>query len=142
MEVWSNSPEETQKVGESLAKSLKPGDVIALFGQLGAGKTVLIKGIAHGLNIKKKIVSPTFVFMRAYKVKFKKKSLTFYHLDLYRSQTKADYQNLGLDEVFSAASIVAIEWADKIKSNLPKKRIDIFIKSIDDQKRLIKINRC
>lgn len=141
MEVKTNSPKETLKVAENLAKTLKIGQVIALFGELGAGKTIFVKGIAKGLNIKKRIASPTFVFQKNYKTKINNKPTTLYHLDLYRGQTHSDFENLGLDEIFSNNSIVILEWAGKIKDRLPKKRIDVIIKKIDDRSRQITIKR-
>lgn len=139
--VKSNSPRETQQIAQNLGKTLKVGDIIALYGELGAGKTVFVKGIARSLNIKNKITSPTFVFMRSYPIKLKQKPLMFYHLDLYRGQSEDDFESLGLEEIISWDNIVVVEWADKIKSRLPNKRIDVHIENIDEQSRRIKIKR-
>ena len=141
MEVKTNSPKETQKVARSLIGELQGGDVIALFGELGAGKTVFVQGLAKGFKIKRKVTSPTFVFMRSYHFIQKNKSLIFYHLDLYRGESNADFKSLGLDEIFSDDSIVVLEWAEKIKNHLPKKRIDITITAINEKTRKIKIKR-
>lgn len=141
MEVKTNSPKETQKIGQNLAKDLLPGDVIALYGDLGVGKTMLIQGIAKGLKIKRKVTSPTFVFMRSYPFILKKTPLTFYHLDLYRGEEKSDFASLGLEEVFSDDAIIVLEWAEKIKNSLPKKRLEINIEKIDEKRRKIKIRR-
>ncbi len=141
MEVKTNSPKESQKIAQEFAKTLMPGDVIALYGELGAGKTVFVQGIAKALKIKRKITSPTFVFMRSYPFTFKKEDLTFYHLDLYRGEEKSDFKNLGLDEIFTNDSIVVLEWADKLGSYLPKRRVDIFIEHAGQNKRKIKISR-
>lgn len=141
MEVKTISPKESQKVAQKLASTLVGGDVVALYGDLGAGKTVFVQGLAKGLKIKRNITSPTFVFMRSYPFVLNKKNLTFYHLDLYRGEEKSDFRSLGLDELFSEDSIVVLEWADKIQSSLPKKRIDIFIENAGQNKRKIKINR-
>lgn len=141
MEVKTNTPRESQKVAEKFAKTLEAGDVIALYGDLGAGKTIFAQGIAKGLKIKRKITSPTFVFMRSYSFTKNKQPLTFYHLDLYRGEENSDFKALGLEEIFSQDSIVVLEWAEKIKKSLPKKRIDITIESLNDKTRRIRIRR-
>lgn len=128
MEVKTKSERETQKIGRQLANSLKAGDVVCLYGDLGAGKTVFVKGIAKGLGIKKRILSPTFVLMRAYP--------GLYHIDLYRID---DFRYLGLDEIFENEGIKVIEWAEKLGSALPEKRIDVKIKKVDEQTRKITI---
>lgn len=137
--IFTNSPEQTKKLAQDLAKILKPKDVIALYGELGTGKTVFVQGIAKGLNIKRKITSPTFVFIKLYPLKTK--DLTFYHLDLYRVKNSQDLATLGIEEVFSQNSICAVEWADKIKDKLPQKRIDIKIEKINERNRRITIKR-
>jgi len=141
MEIKTISPKETQKVAEKLARGLIPGDVVALYGDLGAGKTVFVQGLAKGLKIKRHITSPTFVFMRSYPFIYKKKSYTFSHLDLYRGEEKSDFESLGLEEIFNPESIVVLEWAEKIESNLPKKRLDITIKTVNEKTRKITISR-
>lgn len=141
MEIKSNSPRETQKIAEKLAREIYAGDVIALYGDLGAGKTVFVQGLARGLKIKRKIVSPTFVFMRSYPFVKNKTPLTFYHIDLYRGEQEKDFESLGLDEIFSPESVVVLEWADRIKNMLPKKRIEVFFESPNEKTRKIKIRR-
>ena len=139
MEAKTNSPKETKKVAEKLAKTLAAGSVVALFGDLGAGKTVFVQGLAKGLGINRKVISPTFVFMRSYPFLHHKKPLTFYHIDLYRGQDATDFRNLGLDEVFTEDAIVVLEWAEKIKDALPKKRVDVTIISVGEKTRKISI---
>lgn len=137
----TNSHKETQKIGRDFAKTIAAGDVIALFGDLGSGKTTFAQGLAAGLGVKKKVMSPTFIFMRSYPITFKKIPLTFHHLDLYRGQNEKDFKSLGLDEIFTKDAIVVLEWADRIRRILPKKRIDIYFETKNEQKRKIKINR-
>jgi len=141
MEIKSNSPEETKKIALNLAKKLTFGDTVALFGNIGAGKTIFTQGIARGLGIRRKIVSPTFVFMRTYPFKIKGKSSNFHHIDLYRGESLKDFTSLGLDEIFSSNSIVVLEWAEKIKSALPESRYEIRIESINESERKINIKK-
>jgi len=141
MEVNTNSKEETQKIGADLANDLEGGDIIALFGNLGAGKTTFVQGLAKALGIKKRILSPTFVFVRSYPFSKNSEKLTFHHLDLYRGQSISDFDALGLDEIFDKDAICVIEWADKIEKFLPKKRIDVFFEIKNGDKRLINIRR-
>lgn len=139
--VLTASPQKTQKIAQNLAKNLKGGEVIALYGDLGAGKTVFVQGLAKGLGIKKRILSPTFVFVRSYPLTINNERLTFHHVDLYRAQKPIDLKILNLDEIFSKNSIVAIEWAEKIKNQLPQKRIDVSLKLEGENVRSITIRR-
>jgi tRNA threonylcarbamoyladenosine biosynthesis protein TsaE len=139
MEIVSHSPEQTKKIARNLAKKLRGGDIVCLFGDLGTGKTVFVQGLAEGLGIKKRILSPSFVFQREYDTGQKKK---FYHIDLYRIENAGQAGNLGLEEVIeSKDNIIAIEWAEKIKNFLPKKRIDIFLSFKNEEERKIKIEK-
>lgn len=127
MKVISHSFAETIKIGKCIAKSLKKGDIICLFGELGSGKTALTKGIAVGLGIKiKDIISPSFVLIR----EFPDARLPLYHLDLYRLKKPIDISILGYEEYFFADAVTVIEWADCLKYLLPKEflRIELVIK--------------
>ena len=135
---------QTRKIGEILAleilKSLSKGRgafVIGLIGDLGGGKTTFLQGFAKGLNIKEKILSPTFVILKRFKIKhhtFKE----FYHIDCYRLRKAGDLLNLGLKEaVCDSGNIIALEWADKIKKIIPKKSIIIKFNFIDNKTREI-----
>ena len=141
MEVLTHSPRETQKLGEKISADLKLGDILALYGELGSGKTTFIQGLARGLGIKKRVISPTFVFIRQYPVAGHRSAVTFYHVDLYRINEVTEAKGLGLEEIFADPdAIVVIEWADRIKEILPKKRIDIYFEYIGENQRKIKIN--
>ena len=108
-----NNPEETQKWGEHLAKSLKPGDIVALIGELGAGKTVMAQGILKGLGVIEPVQSPSFIMIREYNGR-----VPVVHIDLYRLRGSEDFEALGFEEYFNGQSIVVIEWADKIRDLL------------------------
>lgn len=134
----TNSGEETKSLGEKLAKELKPGDFLAFYGNLGSGKTTFIQGLAKGLGIKRRIISPTFIIVRHYKLN----KGNFYHIDLYRTETKNDLLSVGLDEVIEDRNnIIALEWAEKLGDLLPQKRYEIDCKYIDEYKREIKITK-
>src|SRR5690554_431438 len=131
MEINTDSPEATQKAGHELSASLKPGSIVALTGELGAGKTTFVKGIAEGLGISSRITSPTFIIMRSY-------DNNFYHVDLYRLDDNIDQEvaNLGLlDIIKEGNSIVVIEWAEKIRNLLPENTIWINFKILEENKR-------
>jgi len=135
----TNSFEETRKLGEEFARShlarLKYG-VIALYGDLGSGKTTFVQGLAKGLGIKRRIISPTFIIVRNYKLEVG----SFYHIDLYRIQNEKDIESLGIEEIIkNPENIVAIEWAEKMGNLLPKKRWNIKFEYLDEDKRRITI---
>lgn len=125
MDYVTQSAKETQKLGENFAREIllrrgnKKAIVIALEGELGAGKTTFTQGFAKALGIKG-IRSPTFVLMKSYKLKAKSYKL-MYHIDCYRAKDHRDLETLGLKEVFSEPSnIVLIEWAERVIKILPK----------------------
>jgi len=146
MEIITQSALETQKLGEKIGRDLKnKPKILCLYGDLGSGKTTFIQGLAKGLGIKKRVISPTFVFMKQYKNLpsaepcFSNKP-SFYHVDLYRINKVKEARDLGLQEIFEdKEAIVAIEWAEKIKEILPKKRIDIYFDYISENQRKIRI---
>lgn len=123
--IITTSFQETQEFGEAFGKKLTGGDVVALYGELGAGKTTLVQGIAKGLGITKRITSPTFIIVRTYRLQNHDANF-FYHIDLYRLESERELQGLGIEEIISdPKNIVAIEWAEKMFGLLPKKRWDI-----------------
>jgi tRNA threonylcarbamoyladenosine biosynthesis protein TsaE len=111
----SNSPQETIKIGEKIGSQLRGGEIIGICGQLGSGKTHLIKGIAAGAGAKssKEVTSPSFVIVNQYTGR-----LNIYHVDAYRLNSIAEFEMLGFDDFCNPQSVVLIEWADKVKSAL------------------------
>lgn len=134
----SKSVEDTMKAGEKLAGRLKKGDLVAMIGDLGSGKTVLTKGIAKGLGVKnaRYVNSPTFVIIKEYKGK-----LPLYHFDLYRLDHPGILDSENFEEYFYGDGITVVEWADKIKGLLPKKRWKVKISVTGESKRKIEISK-
>ena len=116
IDVTTNSANETVKFGQKFGSQLKGGEVIALVGPLGAGKTHLIKGIVAGLGAEdaaNEVTSPTFVLVNEYTGR-----LDIFHLDAYRLDSIAQFEQIGFDDYCYPGSVVLIEWADKVESAL------------------------
>lgn len=134
MHIISKSTKETLKVGSRISKLLSRGDIVCLFGQLGAGKTVLVKGIAAGLGISiAEVISPSFTIARQYEGK-----LNLSHLDLYRLNCESILE-LGYEDYLYGDSVALIEWADRLNGYLPKEYLKIELKVINDKERQIDI---
>ena len=145
MRFHTSSTEETLKLGEKIGKLMVPGDIILLFGDLGAGKTTLTQGIAAGLDVEdgEYVRSPTFTLINEYSGR-----LPVYHIDLYRIESQEEMERLGLEEFFFGRGVTIVEWADKL---FPEKngrnlnefklneRIEVFLKIIKNNARSIEI---
>ena len=128
----------TQEFAQNLAKNFINGGIIALTGDLGAGKTTFVQGFAKGLGIKDKIISPTFVLIKEHH--FPNSEQIFYHLDLYRLEEPIDISAIGLKDSFkNPQNIILIEWAEKLGDKLPIKTLKINIEKIDGESRKITI---
>ncbi len=137
--TWiSDSPQETDHFGRFLGQNLQPGDLVALFGELGAGKTCLTQGIARGLGVPEeyRVTSPTFTIINEYPGR-----LTLYHLDMYRLTGVQDLDEIGYDECFNNSGVVVMEWAEKIKEVLPESAYFIFLTYINENRRKIVLSR-
>jgi len=131
----SKSAKETMKRGEEFAKILKQGDIVAFYGELGSGKTTMIKGICKGFGVERGVKSPSFVFLRIYKAQY-----TLYHFDFYRLKRKEELINAGYDEFFYDSGIVLLEWADRIEDLLPESRFEVVMKISNENEREIHIS--
>lgn len=138
MVVISNSEKETIELGVKIAKVLRPGDLVALSGDLGAGKTTLVKGIAKGLGVKdyRYVNSPSFVLLKEYKSK-----IPLYHFDVYRLDNLKDIEDIGYEEYLGRKGVVVVEWAKKMSRILPKRYLDIVLKIKGPEERVIKISK-
>ena len=134
----TNSKEKTLVLAEDFSKTLKGGDFLAFYGDLGSGKTTFIQGLAKGLGIQRRIISPTFIIVRHYKMV----KGNFYHIDLYRTESKHDLLGVGLDQIIqNPDNIIALEWAEKISDLMPEKRIEIKLKYLSSNQRQITIEK-
>lgn len=134
LKLVTRSPEETQAFGKRCGELSKPGDILLLTGELGAGKTCLTQGIAFGLGIKEYALSPTFVIMRQLKGR-----LPLYHIDLYRLDRLEETADLGLDDYFFSDGISVVEWAEKALSLMPSEHLLIQIEYLDSSGRLLRL---
>ena len=131
LEFFTSSPSETKKAGRFLAEAIlkkrsaaQKAVVIGLIGDLGGGKTTFLQGLARGLKIKGRILSPTFIIMRKYGY--------FYHIDCYRLENEKELLDLGFKEIVSdPQNVVVIEWAEKVRSILPENTVSIEFKSVN-----------
>ena len=135
MTVLTRSTEETEALGFKFGNTLTKGDVVSLRGSLGAGKTVLAKGIARSLGITEAVVSPTFPLVQEYEGREK-----LYHLDIYRLSGEDEFESMGGEEFLYSDAITLIEWSEKIDDMLPQGTIYVKIEINEDLSRTITIN--
>jgi len=135
-EILSRSPEETAAAGERLGRTLGAGDVVALVGELGAGKTCFIQGLARGLGVAVHATSPTFVLINEYRGR-----VPVHHVDAYRTGSLAELQDLGLPELFAGDGVTVVEWADKLRPLLPPDAIEVTIEGVGEEPRRITLRR-
>jgi tRNA threonylcarbamoyladenosine biosynthesis protein TsaE len=128
----SGSPEETQAIGERLGARLGPGAVVACVGELGAGKTCFLQGLARGLAVVGPVTSPTFVLVNQYRGR-----LPVYHVDAYRTESLSELMDLGLEEMLHGDGVALIEWADKLLPLLPPHAVTVTISGLGDEPRRI-----
>jgi tRNA threonylcarbamoyladenosine biosynthesis protein TsaE len=141
MKITTESEKETFDLAAKMAKNVKGGEVYALSGDLGAGKTVFVRGFCHGLGIKKGVNSPTFVLMKIHKVRGHKAIKEVCHIDAYRLKSKADLEAIGALDYFGRKDTVCfLEWPEMVK-DLFDGATTISMKRLEDDKRSIEIKR-
>lgn len=131
----TTDPGQTFALGFRLGQILKGGEVICLFGELGAGKTVLAKGLGKGLGVQDEITSPTFTLIQEYLVE--EKGLTFVHMDLYRLRHWEEAEVIGVSDFFREDTVCLLEWPEIITELLPADRLEIIIEGSGDLERAI-----
>jgi tRNA threonylcarbamoyladenosine biosynthesis protein TsaE len=133
VEMISPTPQKTERIGSVLGKMLEGGEIIALSGELGSGKTTLVRGIAQGMGFNRdEIASPSFTLINEYEG-----PLPLFHIDLYRLDGETDLYEIGYEEYIGGNGAVVIEWADKVPQAVPKECLWITLKYLDDKRREI-----
>jgi len=132
LKLISDSREQTLEVGRLIGTVLERGDIVALIGELGSGKTCLTQGMAKGLGVEENVpvVSPTFTLINEYPGK-----IPLIHLDVYRLSGPRDLEDMGYEEYFEGGGIIVIEWAEKIRDILPAKTLFVSMRYIDENTR-------
>jgi tRNA threonylcarbamoyladenosine biosynthesis protein TsaE len=136
----SKSPAETVRIGRILGEGLKAGDVVALTGELGAGKTCLTQGIACGLGVPEDyaVTSPTFTLINEYPGL----EVPLFHVDLYRLQGAADLADTGFEEYLSGGGVIVIEWAEKIPDTVPDGAVCVALTYLEENVRKMELSGC
>lgn len=139
----TTSEQETRDVARAMASELRRGDVVALYGDLGAGKTQFVKGLCEAFEVHDTVTSPTFVILNRYSgVEKKRGEMLVFHFDLYRIETAEEIYDLGYEEFFYGNGICVIEWAERLETLLPARRFDVTILfGENEDERQISINR-
>jgi len=136
-EFSTNSPEETIALGRKLASGFKPPRLVLLRGDLGAGKTTLVKGIAEGFGAasQEAVTSPTFTLIHEYR----SPKLSVFHIDLYRVDTPRELETLGLDDLYDENSVLLIEWGEKFERFVKERDVEIALERTGDSSRRITV---
>jgi tRNA threonylcarbamoyladenosine biosynthesis protein TsaE len=131
----TKGPEETARLGAELAAHLKAGDVVALVGELGSGKTCFVRGLADGLGAKGSVKSPSYTIVNVYEGS----ELTLYHVDLYRIASTDEFYGAGIDELLNSGGVSVIEWADRVPAILVDATVIVRFSHAGEAERLIEI---
>lgn len=134
MEYITNSPEETEKIGEKLAETLTPGTVIAYLGDLGAGKTAFTRGLARGLGCRELVTSPTYTIVNEYLGG----RLPLFHFDMYRLRSSDDLWDIGWEDYLERGGVCAVEWSENVADAM-EEPITITIEKLGENRRKITI---
>jgi len=135
--VITSSPEETTALGRELAAALKPPALVLLSGELGAGKTTLVKGIVSGLGLAREedVTSPSFVFVHVYG-----NGVRLYHVDLYRIEQTAELETLGVEDFLTEKAVVVVEWAERLKLPALRPALRVQMEAVSDSERRILVD--
>lgn len=129
--LFAPDPDATFAAGERLGRALRPGDVVALVGDLGAGKTLFARGVGRGLGVRR-VQSPTFVIVQAHT----DGRLPLWHADLYRIDDVEELEQLGLEDLWRADGVVLVEWADRFRDRLPADHLEVCLEEEGEGRRI------
>lgn len=129
IDIISTNPEQTRRLGVRLGTLLRPGDVVCLNGELGAGKTALASGIGQGWGAREAVTSPTYNLVHQHTREADARVL--YHLDCYRLESIEEIETIGWDDIFAGDAVVIVEWADKVEEALPEDRLWITVRILE-----------
>jgi len=135
MIIITNSENDTALEGEKLGRSLKPGSVVALYGNLGAGKTAFTRGLAKGLGIAMNVSSPTFTIVNEYPG-----PVPLFHFDMYRLESEAELFDIGWDDYLERGGVCAVEWSEKVPGAFPPETVTVRLESLGDDRRQLEIS--
>ncbi len=137
MIYYTHSERETEQIGERLARVLRAGDVVAMSGDLGAGKTVLIRGLARGLGVTARVTSPTYTIVNEYEGR-----LPLFHFDMYRLAGAEELYDIGWDDYLKRGGVCAVEWSERAEGLLPEHCIRVDIRAQEETVRRIEVTGC
>ena len=135
MQITTYSADETQALGKKLAESLRPGDVIAYFGDLGAGKTAFTRGIAEGLGVSEQVTSPTYTIVNEYL----SGRLPLFHFDMYRLGSSDELFDIGWEDYLARGGVCAVEWSENVEGAFYGDEIKVIFEKTGENSRLIRI---
>jgi tRNA threonylcarbamoyladenosine biosynthesis protein TsaE len=139
LDFISHSAQQTVRIGQRLGEHVQPGDLLLLLGDVGVGKTHLVKGIAQGLGSDDLVTSPSFVLVNEYRAGAQWQDMRIYHIDLYRITDPAELTSIGIEEIWNAHDVCLIEWADHAEGWLPSDHLSLHMQHLDETKRIIRI---
>lgn len=138
LDIVSHSAAQTVRIGHRLGELLGPGDTLLLYGDFGAGKTHMTKGIAQGLGSDDMVNSPSFVLINEYRSGQAHRRAPIYHIDLYRIEDPAALVGIGLDDALDGHGICVIEWAERLDALLPAEHLAIHLRHVSETKRSLR----
>jgi tRNA threonylcarbamoyladenosine biosynthesis protein TsaE len=138
LDFISHSASQTERIGYRLGEHIQPGDILLFVGDVGVGKTQLIKGIVQGMGSSDRVTSPSFVLVNEYTAGKQRKALPIYHVDLYRIDTPSELATIGLEELWDETGVCLIEWAERAEGWIPQDHLAIYMQYLDETKRVLR----